>query len=90
MPRSLSLVEAQTSNLSAGGVFFYLDFKLVEHTEIEFTLVVPAELTRTGAIPVVCKGKVVRVEENRTTRRVGIAAAIYSFSYLAAASATVD
>ncbi|MBV9147098.1 MAG: PilZ domain-containing protein [Acidobacteria bacterium] len=90
VPRSLGLVEAETRDLSAGGVFFYINSKLAVGTEIEFSIVVPQELTHADAIPVSCKGRVVRVQEAGKTRRVGIAAAIYSFHFLAAASASVD
>jgi hypothetical protein len=90
VPRAGRLIEAQTTNLSAAGAFFYIGMRLVEGTEVEFTLVVPSELTHTAALPVTCKGRVVRVQQDRPIDRIGIAVTIYSFSFVAAAGASVD
>jgi hypothetical protein len=72
---------AQTKDVSARGVFFYLDSKVAEGSPIEFTLTLPPEITLTESIRVKCTGKVVRVQ-NETNDQVGIAAAIDQYDFV--------
>jgi hypothetical protein len=88
VPGSDATVHAKTRDVSASGVFFYVNVEIREHSEIEFTMTLPPELTRTAAIRVSCKGKVVRVQNDAATGRVGIAAAIHSYDFLAQASSS--
>jgi hypothetical protein len=53
---------AQTRDVSARGICFYVDSKISTGAPIEFTLTLPPEITLTEAIRVRCKGKVVRVD----------------------------
>jgi hypothetical protein len=74
--------------VSASGVFFYVNCEIRENSDIEFTMTLPPELTRTAAIQVSCKGKVVRVQPDPATGKVGIAAAIHSYDFLAQAASS--
>src|SRR5205085_7206247 len=55
---------ASTRDVSAKGIFLFLDEGLACDSPIEFTLTLPPEITMTQSIRVNCSGKVVRVENN--------------------------
>ncbi len=74
--------EAQTRDVSARGISFYVDSTVAEGSPLEFTLTLPPEITLTESIRVHCTGKVVRVEP-ATPGRVGIAAVIERYEFLA-------
>ena len=74
---------AQTRDVSARGICFYLDTPISEGSEIEFTLTLPPEITLTDSIRVHCKGKIVRVDPNQANGRVGVAAIIERYEFLA-------
>lgn len=69
-----------TTDVSARGAFFFLDFKLNEGTPVELILTLPSEITLTESIKVRCKGKVVRVQEVAGTK-VGTAAMIERYDF---------
>jgi PilZ domain len=73
---------AETRDVSARGVFFYVDKRLSEGSNIEFTLTLPPEITLTESIRVRCKGRVVRVEES-AEERVGVGAIIDQYDFVA-------
>jgi hypothetical protein len=76
MPQGdVSSKAAETKDLSARGVFFYLDTHVNPGSNIEFVLTLPPEITLTESIKVRCLGKVVRVDKGEG-EQVGIAAAI--------------
>jgi hypothetical protein len=52
-------------------------------SEIEFTLTLPPEITLTESIRVHCKGRVVRVEPAAAGGKIGIAAIIERYEFLA-------
>src|SRR3954469_5552931 len=74
---------AETKDVSARGVFFYLDSKVAEGSPIEFSLTLPPEITLTESIRVRCTGKVVRVDQNDPKAQVGLAAAIDQYDFIA-------
>lgn len=74
-------VAAQTKDVSARGVFFYLDSTVSEGSNIEFVLTLPPEITLTESIKVRCTGKVVRVDQGEGSQ-VGIAAAIDQYDLI--------
>jgi hypothetical protein len=74
--------EAQTRDVSARGISFYVDTLIEEGSPIEFTLTLPPEITLTESIRVHCKGKVIRVEQ-QGPGRVGVAAIIERYEFLA-------
>jgi hypothetical protein len=75
-------VTAQTKDVSARGVFFYLNSDVAEGSPIEFTLTLPPEITLTESIRVHCTGKVVRVDQAGPGTQVGIAAAIDQYDFV--------
>ncbi len=88
LPLSVKYVEgslregaAQTRDVSARGVFFYMDSNVQVGSDLEFTLTLPSEITLTDSIRVRCKGKVVRVED-RGSERIGVAAAIDQYDFI--------
>jgi PilZ domain-containing protein len=77
-----SAPEAQTRNISAGGVFFLGAIGAQPGTVLEFELVLPREITLTDPLTVRCKGRVVRVDQHPGQDRVGIAAQIESYEFV--------
>lgn len=77
-----SSLDAQTKDVSARGVFFYIDSDVSEGSPIEFTLTLPPEITLTESIRVKCSGKVVRVERPGG-KQIGIAAQIDQYDFVA-------
>jgi hypothetical protein len=68
-------VVSETKNVSARGVFFYMESAPDEGSEVEFTLTLPPEITLTEALRIHCLGRVLRIDRGAGDR-VGIAAAI--------------
>lgn len=76
---------AQTRDVSARGICFYLDAPLNTGSPIEFTLTLPPEITLTESIRVRCKGKVVRVDNGLADAKVPVAAVIDEYEFLSEA-----
>jgi hypothetical protein len=76
-------VDAKTKDVSARGVFFYMDSAPAQGSPIEFTLTLPPEITLTESIRVKCNGKVVRIDHPQNGNgKIGIAAAIDQYDFL--------
>jgi len=73
---------AQTRDVSARGICFYVDSAIEAGAPIEFTLTLPPEITLTESIHVRCKGKVVRVEDAQTDGKVAVAGVIEEYEFL--------
>jgi PilZ domain-containing protein len=73
---------AQTRDVSARGICFYLDAPIATGAPIEFTLTLPPEITLTESIRVRCKGKVVRVDNGGSSGKVAVAAVIDEYEFL--------
>jgi hypothetical protein len=73
---------AQTRDVSARGICFYVDSAIAADSAIEFTLVLPPEITLTESIRVRCKGKVVRVDNSSAEDKVAVAAVIEEYEFL--------
>jgi PilZ domain len=73
---------AQTRDVSARGICFYLDSAIEPGAAIEFTLTLPPEITLTESIRVRCKGKVLRVEQGAKDGKVAVAAVIDEYEFL--------
>ena len=73
---------AETKDVSARGVYFFMESSLEVGSPIEFTLTLPPEITLTESIRVRCKGRVVRVESNPDSR-VGVGAIIDQYDFVA-------
>jgi hypothetical protein len=76
----------ETQNISARGVFFYLDHAIGEGTRIEVTMTFPPHVTLTDPVRVRFLARVVRVETPLTRARVGVAALIEEYEFLRANS----
>jgi PilZ domain len=77
-------VLTETLNVSAQGVFFYLDRPLAEGSQIVVTLTFPPHVTLTEAVRVRFSARVVRVEVPLPASRVGVAATIEEYEFLRA------
>ncbi|HVM92187.1 MAG TPA: PilZ domain-containing protein [Terriglobales bacterium] len=74
---------AQTRDVSARGICFYIDSAVQAGAAIDFTLTLPPEITLTEAIRVRCKGRVVRVEGGGAENKMAVAAVIEEYEFLA-------
>src|SRR3954468_881239 len=72
---------AETSNVSARGVFFISGTKPEEGAPLEFLLTLSPEITLTDNIVIRCKGRVVRVDQAAGSDKVGIAAVIEKYDF---------
>jgi len=83
LPGSDAAVIGRTRDVSAVGIFFYINYPIQESSDIQFIMTLPPELTRTIAIHISCKARVVRVREDATRGQMGVGAAINSYDFLA-------
>jgi len=74
---------AQTRDVSARGICFYVDSAIQAGSPIDFTLTLPPEITLTESIRVRCKGRVVRVEGGTPANKLAVAAVIDEYEFLA-------
>lgn len=72
----------ETQNVSARGVFFYLDRPLSAGTEVQVTLTFPPHVTLTDAVRVRFSARVIRVENPLPSARIGVAAMIENYEFL--------
>jgi hypothetical protein len=72
----------ETQNVSARGVFFYLDRAVSAGTKIEVTLTLPPHITLTNSVRVRFMAHVIRVEQPLPSMRVGTAATIENYEFL--------
>lgn len=80
-PRSHS---GQTRDISTRGVYFTLQNDLLPGTEVDFTLTLPAEITRGTEVFVRAHGRVVRVDKRTDDNHqsVGVAAVIERYDII--------
>jgi hypothetical protein len=78
----------ETQNVSARGVFFYVDRPLAEGSHIEVTMTFPPHVTLTDAVRVRFSARVVRVEAPLPPSRIGVAALIEEYEFLRSNPAT--
>lgn len=72
----------ETQNVSARGVFFYLDRAVAPDTRLEVTLTFPPHVTLTDAVRIRFTARVIRVDDPLPSARVGIAAVIEDYEFL--------
>src|SRR5437868_12553798 len=72
----------ETQNVSARGVFFYVDRTLSPGTKLEVTLTFPPHVTLTDAVRVRFKASVIRVESPLPSARIGVAALIEDYEFV--------
>ena len=75
-------LSTETQNVSARGVFFFLDRPLAEGMRIEVTMTFPPHLTQTEPVRVRFTARVVRVETSPTYSGIGVAAMIEEYEFL--------
>jgi len=75
-------VQTETQNVSARGVFFYLDRAIAAGTKLEVTLTFPPHVTLTDAVRVRFTARVIRVEHPMPSARIGTAAMIEDYEFL--------
>ncbi len=73
---------AQTRDVSARGICFYVGSAIQAGSAIDFTLTLPPEITLTESIRVRCKGRVVRVEGGNPANKMSVAAVIDEYEFL--------
>lgn len=72
----------ETQNVSARGVFFYIDRPIPAGTPCEVTLTFPPHITLTDAVRVRFTARVIRVESPLPSSRIGTAAMIEDYEFL--------
>jgi hypothetical protein len=77
----------ETQNVSARGVFFYLDRPLAEGSRIEVTMTFPPHVTITEPVRVRFIARVVRVESSPSVSSIGVAAMIEEYEFLRSSAA---
>lgn len=89
LPASIRLADCaasefltETQNVSARGVFFYLDRIVAAGSRIEVTLTFPPHITLTDAVRVRFAARVIRVETPLLSSRIGVAAMIEEYEFL--------
>ena len=75
-------VQTETQNVSARGVFFYLNRPIEAGTKLEVTLTFPPHVTLTDSVRVRFTARVIRVEQPLPSARVGTAAMIEDYEFL--------
>jgi hypothetical protein len=75
-------LSTETQNVSARGVFFFLDRPLAEGMRIEVTMTFPPHVTQTEPVRVRFTARVVRVETSPTYSGIGVAAMIEEYEFL--------
>lgn len=73
--------DTETENVSARGIFFYIDRWMKEGAQIEVTMDFPSQVTLSEPVRVRFLARVVRVEA-QTGMRAGVAAAIEEYEFL--------
>ena len=80
--------QTETQNVSARGVFFYLDRSIPAGTHCEVTLTFPPHITLTDAVRVHFTARVIRSESPLPSLRVGTAAMIEDYEFLRSTGST--
>ncbi len=80
--------QTETQNVSARGVFFYLDRAVEAGTRCEVTLTFPPHITLTDAVRVRFTARVIRVESPLPSLRIGTAAMIEDYEFLRSSGST--
>jgi hypothetical protein len=80
----------ETQNVSARGVFFYLDRAVEAGTQLEVTLTFPPHVTLTDAVRVRFTARVIRCESPLPSSRTGMAAMIENYEFLRSAGDTPE
>ena len=80
--------QTETQNVSARGVYFYLDRPVPAGTACEVTLTFPPHITLTDAVRVRFTARIIRSESPMPSLRVGTAAIIEDYEFLRSTGST--
>jgi PilZ domain len=74
----------QTRDISTRGVYFMTQKELAPGTEVDFTLTLPAEITRGNEVFVRAHGRIVRIDKRRDEdlETIGVAAVIERYDII--------
>lgn len=75
-----------TKDISAGGVYFFVSSDVVSGDTVEFVMTFPPEITLVKSLRVRCTSRVLRVEPEND-KRIGVAAQIQRYEFIATAEA---
>jgi hypothetical protein len=81
-PEGANEFHTETVNVSARGVYFYLNRVVSAGTKLEVTLTFPPHVTLTEAVRVRFRTRVIRVESPLPSSRIGTAAMIEDYEFL--------
>ena len=81
LPASVSVrgtgrAQVELKDISSRGLFFFTQAKVEADSKLEIVLMMPPELGQFGRQWVCCQATVVRVEEDKPNKKVGVAAVI--------------
>jgi hypothetical protein len=79
-------IEGTTRDLSARGIYFFVEQDALFDRTVEFTVMFPKEVTGHSNLMVRCHGSVLRVEES-DRGKIGVAAEIQRYEFLKTAEA---
>jgi hypothetical protein len=88
LPIAIKLAEAKevevgfTQNISARGAFFYTECAVEEGGRLRVSFTMPAAITLTENMRVLCKGQAVRIERLADGIRVGVAVRLHDYEFL--------
>jgi len=77
----------ETHNVSARGIFFYIDRPIAPGSRLEITLTLPSQITLAEAVRVRFTARVLRIETTQGSSRTGVAAAIEDYEFLRSVAA---
>ena len=82
--RETAAHNGQTRDISTRGVYFMMQKDLAPGTEVDFTLTLPAEITRGAEVFVRAHGSVVRVDKQQDDQHesIGVAAVIERYDII--------
>ena len=72
---------AHSRDVSSHGICFFCDSAMEPGSPIEFTLILPSDITMSAPLSVRCSGRVLRVERQHS-RKFAVAAAITEYEFL--------
>lgn len=84
--REVETRNGQTRDISTRGVYFLIERDMAPGTELDFTLTLPAEITRGTEVFIRAHGRVVRVEKKTEngSEKLGVAAVIEKYDIIRA------
>ena len=78
----------ETENVSARGIFFYIDRRMTPGARVEVTMSFPSQVTLSDPLRVRFIARVLRVEAQDSAERAGVAAMIEEYEFLQPADGT--